>query len=51
MPRKRQKKNFDKKTKAAKIGIGDQVLVRIMKFEGKNKIADRFEKEVYNVID
>lgn len=49
--RERQKKNFDVKAKAAKICVGDHVLVRVMKFEGKHKIADKFEEEVYEVVE
>ena len=48
---KRQKKQFDKKAEASKISIGDYVLVKILAFEGKHKIADKFEEEVYEVVD
>ena len=48
--REKQKKNFDLKAKAVKVSVGDTVLVRVMKFEGKHKIADRFEEEVYEMI-
>ena len=30
---------------------GDKVLVRRMAFDGKHKIQDRFEEDVYTVID
>lgn len=44
------KTGYDKKATAAKIKVGDKVLVRILKFDGKHKIADKFEKEIYEVI-
>ncbi len=49
--REKQKSQFDRKAKASKIAVGDKVLVKILAFDGKHKIADRFEKEVYQVID
>jgi hypothetical protein len=49
--RAKQKEQYDIKAKAAKINIGDTVLVKILRFEGKHKIADKFEEEVYEVID
>ena len=46
----KQKKQFDKRSKASKIMVGDRVLVKILAFDGKHKIADRFEEDVYTVI-
>jgi hypothetical protein len=48
--RQRQKKLYDRKAKATKIQVGDNVLVKILAFEGRHKIADRFEEEPYVVI-
>lgn len=48
---KKQKIQFDKKAKAAKITVGDKVLVKILAFEGRHKIADKFEEEVYQVTE
>lgn len=33
------------------ISVGDHVLVRKVAFDGKHKIADRFEEQEYLVID
>ena len=49
-PRLKQKYQFDKKANAAKITVGDKVLVKLLAFEGKHKIADRFEEDLYEVI-
>ncbi|XP_060568065.1 zinc finger protein 652-B-like [Ruditapes philippinarum] len=49
--RLKQKKYFDKKAKAATISVGDKVLVKILKFDGKHKIADKFEEELYKVTE
>ncbi|XP_053385474.1 neurofilament heavy polypeptide-like [Mercenaria mercenaria] len=49
--RNKQKHQFDKKAKAVQINIGDTVLVKILAFDGKHKIADRFEEEVYQVVE
>ena len=38
---KKQKYQSDKKFKASRITIGDQVLVMILAFEGKHKISDK----------
>ena len=47
----KQKGQFDKKAKASKITVGDRVLVKILAFEGKHKIADKFEDSIYEVIE
>ena len=49
--RLKQKTYFDKKAKAATISVGDKVLVKILKFDGKHKIADKFEDELYDVTE
>ena len=47
----KQKEQFDKRANASKIMAGDRVLVKILAFDGKHKIADRFEEDVYTVIE
>ena len=47
---KHQKKNYDKRLRAASLEVGDKVLVKIVKFDGKHKIADRWENEPYVII-
>lgn len=45
--RTKQKVQCDKKAKANKLHVGDHVLQRILAFDGKHKIADKFEEIVY----
>ena len=45
----RQKQHYDFKTRGAKIEEGDRVLVKIVAFEGKHKIADNWEEDPYIV--
>ncbi|XP_056022859.1 uncharacterized protein LOC130055173 [Ostrea edulis] len=47
--RHKQKMNFDKKAKAKKLNIGDQVLLKILAYDGKHKIADKFEETIYTI--
>jgi transposase InsO family protein len=47
----KQKKFYDKKAKAVALSIGDKVLVRVLAFKGKHKIQDRYESDVYEIID
>jgi transposase InsO family protein len=47
--RHRQKKHFDLKVRGAVIEPGDRVLVKIVAFDGKHKLADRWEEDVYIV--
>ncbi|XP_060603470.1 ESF1 homolog [Ruditapes philippinarum] len=49
--KEKQKKYFDRKAKAGTISVGDKVLVKILKYDGKHKIADKFEEELFDVID
>lgn len=49
--RQKQKENFDKSARASNLEIGDKVLVKILAFEGKHKIADKFEEDIYTVVD
>ncbi len=47
----RQKKHYDKKTKGTKIQVGDIVLIRNVGLVGKCKLADRWQREKYVVIE
>ena len=47
----KQKADYDKKARAAKFSIGERVLVKVLAFEGKHKIQDRFEEDIYTVIE
>ena len=49
--RLRQKTYYDRKAKTATLSIGDQVLVRQLAFEGKHKIADKYEEDLYEIVD
>ena len=49
--RKRQKSAFDRKLQAGVLEPGDRVLVQILHFEGKHKIADNWEEAVYIVTE
>ena len=47
--RAKQKSHFDLEARTTVIHPGDRVLVRINAYEGKHKIADRWEDDVYVV--
>ena len=47
---KRSKKRYDQKVRCSKLDIGDIVLVRQKGFTGKHKVADRWEKDYYEVM-
>ena len=49
--RNKQKKYFDLKARAAKLAIGDRVLIKILVHEGKHKLSDKWADEVYVVTD
>ena len=46
----RNKIHYDLKVREATLDVGDRVLVRQVGFRGKHKIADRWEKTSYVVI-
>ena len=48
--RAKQKKDYDLKVRGATIEPVDRVLVKILAFEGKHKLADRWEDEPYVVL-
>ncbi|XP_060085269.1 uncharacterized protein LOC132564648 [Ylistrum balloti] len=45
----RQKAQYDKKKRGATIQVNDRVLVKILAFDGKHKLSDIWEEEVYKV--
>jgi transposase InsO family protein len=47
----RQKRGYDTKVRGACVQSGDRVLVRIVAFDGKHKIADRWEEDPYIVLE
>ena len=47
----RQRSTYDLRARAAVLDVGDRVLVKALAFDGKHKIADRWEEEAYVVLD
>lgn len=47
----RNKVHFDQKVTRSDLGVGDRVLVRNVRFRSKQKLADKWEADVYVVID
>lgn len=47
----RSKSNYDLKVREATVDIGDRVLIRNVGLKGKNKLADKWDKHTYVVID
>jgi hypothetical protein len=48
----KQKKYYDMKARAARVQVGDKVLVKILSHtEGKHKLVDKFEEEVFTVLE
>lgn len=45
----RQKYYYDQTARAVKVFVGDKVLVRRLTFDGKDKISDKFEEDIYTV--
>ena len=46
----KQKKQYDRKARSAVLQPGDLVLVRLLAFQGKHKLSNRWEKEPYIVV-
>lgn len=44
-----QKSNYDLKARYAALEIGDKVLVKIVSWDGKHKLSDKWEEDVYIV--
>lgn len=47
----KQKEGYDQRVRGAEIRAGDRVLVKIVSFDGKHKISDKWEEEPYLVLD
>lgn len=47
----KQKEKYDSKIRAATVNVGDRVLVKIVAFDGRHKIANKWEEDVYIVIE
>lgn len=45
-----QKSTYDKRCRGATLHVNDRVLVKILAFDGKHKIADKWESEPYIVL-
>ncbi|XP_046562916.1 uncharacterized protein LOC124271812 [Haliotis rubra] len=48
---KRQKTQYDQRARAAVLEEGDRVLVKILAFDGRHKLADRWEEDVYVILE
>ena len=48
--RDKQKKGYDVKARDVTLQEGDKVLVKIVAFDGRHKIADRWEEEPYVIV-
>lgn len=48
--RQQQKEHYDKRTRDMKLQEGDQVLVKIVSYDGRHKLEDRREDEPYVII-
>ena len=47
----KQKEGYDMRTRGATLELGDRVLVKVVAHDGKHKIADRWEDDVYIIMD
>lgn len=47
----KQKNYYDLTVRGYNIEVGDRVMVKIVAFEGKHKLANRWEEEPYVVLD
>lgn len=45
------KKQYDKKVRGAVISVGDRVLVKNLAFKGRHKLANRWEEDIYEVVE
>lgn len=45
----KQKKHYDKRARAGVLQVGDRVLVKILAFDGRHKISNRWEEHPYVV--
>ena len=51
LAQQRQKKGYDLRCRGAVVECGDRVLVKIVAFDGKHKISDKWENDPYIVLD
>ena len=49
--RVKMKEGYDRKAKFTRIHVGNKVLVRILKYDGKHKIEDKYEDTIYTVTE
>ena len=49
--RVKQKLTYDIKARAAKLEVGDRMLVKIHAFDGKHKLSDKWTEEIYVVTE
>ena len=49
--RTRQKQQYDRRARAAVLDIGDRVLVKIVAFDGRHKLSDKWENDPYVVLN
>ena len=47
---RRQKEHYDLKSRGAVLEVGDRVLVKVVVFDGRHKLADKWEDEPYVII-
>ena len=48
--REKQSKSYDLKVRGADLQEGDRVLVKVVAFDGKHKIADKWEEDPYQIV-
>lgn len=48
--RDKQKKGYDVKVRGATLQTGDRVLVKILAFEGKHKLSDKWDEDPYIIL-
>jgi hypothetical protein len=47
---RKQEDNYDNKVRGGTVQVGDRVLVKVVSFEGKHKLADRWEHDPYVIL-
>lgn len=47
----RQKGQYDKKVRGTTVKVGDRVLVKIVHFDGRHKLSNKWESDPYTVVD
>ena len=50
LSREKQKRNYDLRAKTARLLVGDRVLVKVLAFDGKHKLADKWTADIYVVV-